>query len=89
MPDEPDTGSRSRGYSTMDSKCKSNDGELPLDDRESCSDANLDFTHVAPDGNVNITAAWVSRRGYYPENLNKENQDSYSFHPEFGERPPG
>jgi serine/threonine protein phosphatase PrpC len=34
-----------------------------------------------------IVSAWVTQRGYYPENLNKANQDAYSYHIEFGNNP--
>jgi hypothetical protein len=30
---------------------------------------------------VNIKYAWASQRGYYPDSLDKENQDSYSILP--------
>ena len=35
-------------------------------------------------GGLRIRYAFVSQKGYYPDNLNKANQDSYSVHEKFG-----
>ena len=90
LPDEPETNSRTRGYSTVDNKQSGSSGDFEdpsqaLDDRETAIEANLEFNHET----MSITAAWVSRRGYYPENPDKDNQDSYSFQSRLGVRPPG
>lgn len=81
---EPDGGSRSRGYSTMGSKSPGKQRGITKvkDGREEMIAENYDFVHAG----VTIKAAWVSRRGYYPENPDKDNQDSLSFLPSFGNR---
>jgi serine/threonine protein phosphatase PrpC/serine/threonine protein kinase len=84
--DDP-AASRSRGYSTVASRDEvhgeSTKKEKKVKDgREEAIEANFDFTHCG----MVIKGAWVSRRGYYPENLNKDNQDALSFVPSFGQR---
>lgn len=39
--------------------------------------------HVFPESGLSIRYAYVSQRGYYPESLDKENQDSFCCHTAF------
>ena len=67
----------------MTSKAKAKSSGKVKDGREESIEENIDFVHAG----MTIKAAWVSRRGYYQENPDKDNQDSLSFIPAFGNRP--
>ena len=41
---------------------------------------NIDFST----GDHTFLGAYLTQRGYYPDDMEKENQDSYSFHNKFG-----
>jgi serine/threonine protein phosphatase PrpC/serine/threonine protein kinase len=82
--------SRGRGYSTGMSAVShselrySSSGPLnedELTERIESSGSNMSFKH----NNLRVTGAYVTQRGYYPDDLNKDNQDSYSSIPQFGD----
>ena len=62
------------GYSMYKS---SNLSQHEIEMRIEAPQSSKEFHHAG----VNIKYAWASQRGYYPDSLDKENQDSYSILP--------
>ena len=57
------------------------DGPLkPTDYRARLESSDQPQTVLLPRSNYSITYAYVSQRGYYPQEMNKANQDAYCVH---------
>jgi hypothetical protein len=60
---------------------KGDEYKLRLESSEYCRTANL------PHSNYSIKYAFVSQRGYYPQDLDKANQDAFCVHSGFNNNP--